>query len=193
MVTDDERPVPLARRLAVGALLAIAGAATGAAVARFTFLGDTNLPDTVAGLVAISLLAMAVISVFIMARRPASVPKGCGVLQIIVTGLAGVMLLAPITPLGLAPDVTFFGIAALLAIQTVANLMLWRRADELLRRITVEAGALTFWLSQGVLFLYAAAERLGLVPEVNAWSLIGVMMALYILASGIVAARRGLS
>lgn len=193
MVADDERPVPLARRLMVGTLLTIAGAVIGAAVVQFTFLGDTNLPDTVAGLVAIALLAMTVGSVFVMARRPASVPRGCGVLQIIVTALAGVMLLAPITPLGLAPDVTFFGIAALLAIQTFANLLLWRRADELLRRITVEAGALTFWLTQGVLFLYAAAERLGLTPEVNAWSLIGVMMALYILASGIVAAQRGLS
>lgn len=192
MVVDDERPVPLARKIAVGLGLGVLGAIVGAGVARYTFLGETNAPDTVAGLVAVALLAMAVISVFVMLSRPASVPKGCGVLQITVTALAGIMLLAPIAPLGLSPDVTFVGIAALLAIQTVANILLWRRADELLRRVTVEAGALTFWLSQGVLFLYAAAERLGLAAEVNAWTLIGILMALYILASSIVATRRGL-
>lgn len=192
MIADDERPVPLARKIAVGVGLGALGAVVGAGVARYTFLGETNAPDTVAGLVAVALLGMAVISVFVMLNRPTYVAKGCGVLQITVTALAGIMLLAPIAPLGLSPEVTFLGIAVLLAIQTAANLLLWRRADELLRRITVEAGALTFWLSQGVLFLYAAAERLGLAPEVNAWSLIGIMMALYILASSIVATRRGL-
>ena len=77
-------------------------------------------------------------------------------------------------------------------VQSVANLMLWRRADEMLRRVMVETSALAFWASQMALFLYAAAERLGLTGGVSAWGMMAVLMTIYLLASAVASMRRGL-
>ncbi len=93
----------------------------------------------------------------------------------------------------IAPDMVFGGIVLLLAIQTVANVMLWRRADEMLRQVMAETSAIAFWALQTALFLYAAAERLGLVETISAWALTGILMAVYLLSSIVASARRGIS
>jgi hypothetical protein len=45
---------------------------------------------------------------------------------------------------------------------------------------------------QTALFLYAGAERLGLVETVSGWGLIGILMAVYLLAAIVASARRGI-
>jgi hypothetical protein len=107
--------------------------------------------------------------------------------------LAGVMLAIPLyATRWVSADVAFGAVALLLALQSALNLMLWRKADEMLRRVMVETGALAFWALQLGLFLYASAERLGLVEGVTAWGMISVLMAVYFVASAVAAARRGI-
>jgi hypothetical protein len=84
-------------------------------------------------------------------------------------------------------------VAALLILHTVMNFHLYRTVDELFRRVVVEAGAATFWLGQGLLFLWAAAERLSAVPPVTAWDAYVVLMGVYLVVSMIVTMRRGLA
>ena len=93
----------------------------------------------------------------------------------------------------MAPDIVFGGIGLLLAIQTVANVMLWRRGVEFLRLVMAETSAFAFWALQTALFLYAAAERLGLVDSISAWALTGILMAVYLLSSIVASARRGIT
>lgn len=189
--TDRKLPWPL--RLTGAALLALAGAAGGYAVANFMEGGALPWDDGLALLMSLMLVATAIAMVAVLVSRPSRVPRGCGVLQIVVMALAGVILALPVlAPAGAPAEVVFGGVAALLAVQTVANLMLWRAADEMFRRVILETAALTFVVGQMALFLYAAAERLGLVAPVTSWGLIGVMMGLYLAASILTSARRGL-
>jgi hypothetical protein len=143
---------------------------------------------------AAAMIGIGVLSAFVVATRPSDVPKGCGILQVIVMLLAGVMFLLPIFGTARAtPDVVFGAIAVLLAAQSVANLMLWRAADEMLRRVMLETSALAFWAVQLGLFVYAAAERLGLIGTITGWGLTGMLMGVYFIASIVASARRGIT
>jgi hypothetical protein len=44
-----------------------------------------------------------------------------------------------------------------------------------------------------VLFLWAAAERLGAAPAITAWDIYAVLMTLYLAASLWISVRRGLA
>lgn len=190
----EDRRTPLWRKLAGLAVLAGAGAASGYGVATLTRDRLDSWPDETALLVAATLVASGIAVAVIVALRPRRIPRGCGVLQSLVLLLAGVMMALPVLGPGVAaPAVVMAGVVLILLGQTVANLMLWRAADEMLRRVMLETAALAFAASQLLLFLYGAAERLGLVEAVSAWALIAPMMALYLLASMVAAARRGLS
>ena len=108
--------------------------------------------------------------------------------------LSGAMLAAP--PLivlagNSAPAPTYAVLMAVFVLHTAMNLRLWRRGDEMIRRVIVEAGAGTFWIAQGLLFVWAVAERLGLAPAVTAWDLLVGVMGLYLIVSTAVAVRRG--
>lgn len=128
-----------------------------------------------------------------LVTRPSAIPRGCGLLQIVVFALAGAMFLAPMyAPAIVSPDLVFAGIVVLFLVQTAANVLLWRRADEMLRRIMGETSTIAFWALQTALFLYAAAERLGLVDTITAWGMTGILMAVYLVSSIVAAARRGI-
>lgn len=106
-------------------------------------------------------------------------------LQAFVIFLAGMLLAAPpILADGDWPmEYAYGGLAVVFVIQTIANILVWRASDGFNRRISMEAGALSFWGLQGALFLWAAAERMGLAPPVTAWTAVVVLMAVYLLAS----------
>ena len=116
-------------------------------------------------------------------------------LQCGVMAFSGVLLLLPMifSLAGLPP---LFGVAVivvLLILHTVMNVQVYRQADELLRRTMMEAATIVFFLGQGVLFVWAAAERMGAVPAITAWDIYAVLMILYLLASLVISARRGLA
>lgn len=116
-------------------------------------------------------------------------------LQCGVMAFSGVLLLLPMifSLAGLSP---LFGVAVivvLLILHTVMNVRVYRKADELLRRTMMEAATTAFFLGQGVLFVWAAAERMGAVPAITAWDIYAVLMILYLLASLVISARRGLA
>lgn len=182
----------LAVKILGGLVLAGVGAVTGYGLATAIQDRGMSWPDSLALAMAVALIAIATLSAGAMVLRPTTAPKGCGVLQVVVFLLAGAMFLAPMyAPAMASPNMVFGGLVLLLAVQTAANVLLWRRADEMLRRIMTETATLAFWVLQSALFLYAAAERLGLVEGVPAWGMLGVLMSVYLVASIIAAARRG--
>jgi hypothetical protein len=186
---------PLVVKIIGGLALAAVGALMGYGLAN-ALEGNRDAPwaDSLALAMAVALLTIAGLSAITLALRPSNIPRGCGVLQIIVFLLAGVLLLAPMyAPAFAAPDIVFGGIVLILAVQTVANVMIWRAADEMLRQVISETGAMAFWALQTALFLYAAAERLGLIDTISGWGLIGIVMAVYLIASIVAAARRGIA
>lgn len=190
---EDHRP-PLARKALAFVVLAGAGGLIGYLAATMTDGMLSRWEDEVAVLMAAVLIGVGLITAVMGAVRPSSVPKGCGVLQALVMLLAGALFLLPVFGARWAsPQVVFAAVIALLAVQSLANLMLWRRADEMLRRIMSETSAMAFWAIQLALFLYSAAERLGLVQTISAWGLIGILMGVYMVASMIAAARRGIT
>jgi len=192
-MTSDERTFHPALKIGGLVLLALIGAAVGAATARFIDASALPADDALNLFVGVVLVGMGVVMGGIMALRTANVPKGCGVLQIVVLALAGVVLIVPIYGTNwLSAEVSMAIVLGLLAVQTVANVMMFRQADEMLRRVMVETGSLAFWTLQLALFVYAASERLGLVEGITAWGMIGIMMAVYMVASAVAGARRGL-
>jgi hypothetical protein len=120
-------------------------------------------------------------------------------LQAAVLVLAGIMLAAPVVfglsdgaqHAGLAPAV-MGAVVVCFVVQTALNLLIWRRADEVFRQVIAETGALCFWLLQGLYFLWAAGVKLHVLPEVTLWEAVAVLMAVYVILTSVVAARRGL-
>lgn len=190
----QDRPRSLGAKIGLAAVLAAVGALCGYGMARLFKDDGAPWPDVLAVSMAVALIAVGLMSAIVLFTRPSTIPKGCGVLQVTVFLLAGVMFLLPMyAPSSVGPDLVFGAIVVLLATQTVANVLLWRRADEMLRQVMAETSAIAFWALQTALFLYAAAERLGLVDTVSAWGLMGILMAVYMLASIVASARRGIA
>ena len=195
MSASLEAPRPsLLRKAALLVLLAALGGAFGFGFATLTDGVLTRWEDDLAVVMAAAMIGIGVVTAFVVATCPSDVPKGCGILQVIVMLLAGVMFLLPIFgTVWATPDVVFGAVAVLLAAQSLANLMLWRAADEMLRRVMLETSALAFWAVQLGLFVYAAAERLGLIGTITGWGLTGMLMGVYFIASIVASARRGIT
>ncbi|AQR60795.1 hypothetical protein BZG35_03350 [Brevundimonas sp. LM2] len=192
MTSRSDPSLPsIAVKLLGGLALAAVGAVTGYSLVDV--LEGRSWSDSLAVVMAVALIAVGVLSAITLVLRPSTVPRGCGLLQVVVLMLAGLLFLAPMyAPASVSPDVVFAGIVVILGIQTVANLMLWRAADEMLRRVMADTSVIAFWVLQTALFLYAAAERLGLVATISGWGLIGILMAVYLVASIAASARRGI-
>ena len=79
----------------------------------------------------------------------------------------------------------------ILAAQSWINLLLWRRGDEYFRRVISEAGVIGFVAFQFLLFFWTAGVRFGLAPDPQALDVYVLMMALYLLGSGIAGVRHG--
>jgi hypothetical protein len=195
MNTSLEAPRPsLLRKAALFVVLAVLGGAFGYGFATLTDGVLTRWEDELAVIMAAATIGIGVITAFVVATRPSQIPRGCGVLQVVVMLLAGTLFLLPVFGSAWAtPEVVFGAVLLLLAVQSGANLMLWRNADEMLRRVMLETSALAFWAVQLGLFIYAAAERLGLIGTITGWGLMGMLMGVYFIASIVAGARRGLS
>lgn len=84
-------------------------------------------------------------------------------------------------------------IAGMFALQTVLNLIVWRRADEFVRRIISETSVISFWVLQAALFLWAAGERLGLLSALSTWDCTVILMAAYLVIAAVVSTRNGVA
>lgn len=112
--------------------------------------------------------------------------------------LAGLMMGTPVVATQMADpmprELGMSVMAALIAaslIQTALNLAVWSRADEMMRRMISEVGAICFWVLQALFFLWAAAEVLGLAPHLSSWDLMVLLMAVYLCVSTVAAYARG--
>lgn len=217
MTVSSPRTSRIPRRILVafgiGAVLGAAGYVFGRSVLP-QLIGPDALEgvelrwsDAMAALTGVALMvgAAAVILISFDLRRlaqmygmeePASAEEGRQArLQAAVMGFSGFILLLPMVfaVIGLAPAIALGLIVLLFAAHTALNLKVWGSVDELLRRATLEAATATFFLGQGLLFLWAAGERLGLLAPITAWDVYAVLMTLYLFVSAVVSTRRGLA
>lgn len=195
-VQFETLPVSLPVKIAGFAALAALGGVSGYALAHFAdFSRETvSWDDALAYVLGFSLIAFGALVGLTMVVKRDAVPPGMGVVQILVFILAGLMFLAPMTATAwVSPALAFAGMVALFAVQTVGNVIAWRRSDEMMRRVMTETSTIAFWGLQSAFFLYAAAERLGLIQPVSAWGLTGVMMTVYLVSSIVPSFRRGLT
>jgi hypothetical protein len=115
--------------------------------------------------------------------------------QAAVLGLAGILMLIPIftlAPVHAHPGLgiwIFPGVFVVFLLQSALNLQLWQASDEFLRKTILSVCAGSFVVSQGLLFLWATAERLHLVAAATSWEIFTLMMACYMVASFAVARR----
>ncbi|MGV3579979.1 hypothetical protein [Brevundimonas sp.] len=195
-VQFESRPVSLPVKIAGFCALAALGGAFGYALAHVTdFSRETvSWDDALAYTLGFSLIALGAMVGLTMVVKRDAVPKGTGMVQIVVFVLAGLMFLAPMVAIDwVSPAVAFAGIVALFAVQTVGNVIAWRRSDEMMRRVMTETSTIAFWGLQSAFFLYAAAERMALIQPISAWGLTGVMMTVYLVSSIVPSFRRGLT
>jgi len=201
-------------QMAVGMVAGGAAAALGLHVAEAGILDLASLTwSGTFGLVLSLMLTVGGLFVLIASFSPkaaASVldPSGAAPLrpgqatflrqQGVVTLLAGIMMAIPVlVPLLLGPPAAplamalMMALVALFLVQTALNISVWTRADEMMRQMIAEAGAVCFWVLQGGLFLWAAAEKLGLAPAISAWDATVILMAFYLLVSSVLSVRRG--
>lgn len=219
MTTSALKRGPTPVRLALAAAGMVVGGGLGWGVGRLVKHGGLDLSaagwsDLAAGTIAAMLLAtglmvgLASFNARIAGRmmdptsdRPARPAQTVFYRQqAAVMALAGIMLAAPVTarlfwaplPAALAQAV-MAGIIALFLLQTLLNVTVWMRADEMMRRMIAESGSVCFWVLQGALFLWAAAEKLELAPALSAWDLMTILMGVYLVVSSIMSVRRGFS
>lgn len=192
--SETRRTSPVIK-LAMFAGLGLLGYLVGYVLAQFTDLpSGIAWDDGLAYVMGAVLLMLGVAVAVTMVFRPTALFADSGWLQVAVFVLAGLMFLAPMLAPGLiAPGLVFAGVVAAFLIQTVANVIVWRRSDEMMRRLMTETSTLAFWGLQGVFFLYAAAERMALIQPISAWGMAGILMAVYLAASIVPSVRRGLT
>lgn len=195
-VQFETRPVSLPVKIAGFGALAALGAVSGYLFAQaMDFSRETmGWDDALAYVLGFGMIVMGAMIALTMVVKRDAIPRGTGVVQIVVFVMAGLMFLAPMMATAwVSPAVVFAGIVALFAIQTVGNVIAWRRSDEMMRRVMTETSTIAFWGLQSAFFLYAAAERMGLIQPVSAWGLTGVMMTVYLVSSIVPSFRRGLT
>jgi len=116
-------------------------------------------------------------------------------LQALTLGLAGVLLLTPPIAQHFLPGhpylaaTVFVAVVTLFLLQTAVNIQVWRISDEFVRKNILLTCTFTLAIFQGVLFLWAAAEHLQLVPSLSAWNIYLVHMFIYLATSFMLALR----
>lgn len=219
--TDPAGPKarPTLVRLLLGGVGLVAGAGFGALLAKLDadkilLRADLSWSDSAALWIGMALAVMGLVMLVISFNRKATgrIIDPNGVIaaspsqitfqreQAIVSLLAGLMLMTPVVIAAIMQPVpkafgliAIIGLLAVFLLQTALNLSVWRRADELMRRMIAEAGATCFWILQAALFLWAAAEKLGVAPPLSAWDMTTVLMGVYLTVSSILSIRRGFS
>jgi hypothetical protein len=214
MIRGNEVPAPTranAKKVGLALLGGAAGALVGFTAVRVLLHFHVNLKsmnwiDLVAAALGLAYIGAAgmVLVVSMNRRRLARALEGPEAelpasmdevrmfqMQGAVLGLAGILMLAPLagassTRGGLtAATLAYSGIVILFAGQTLLNVRVWARCDEFMRGKAAAIAAWTFAIGQGVLFLYAAAERMYLVPAASSWDVLTMMMGLYFGVSSI--------
>ncbi len=218
MTTNSARKLPdwarsMLRWALIGAVCGAAGVLVGRSLAQvFPDLALPELPnlrwsDLLALYVAFSLVAGGAYAIIVSFNRAAlgkmlKLDEPATPSEVRLVRLSGallfltavIMLMPPLFSLiGTDPMASLVAVAGLLGLNTVLNLRIWKNADELLRKTTMEASVVTFWGGQIALFGWAAAERAGVAPTLTAWDIYVVLMALYLVASTVISIRRGLA
>jgi hypothetical protein len=108
--------------------------------------------------------------------------------------VSGIALAAPVLmPSRVEPLLTLGIVALLWLISWQVMRYVLRHTDELLRRVIADANQMSTACLIPALFLYAAAERLGIVPQgTSIWVVNGIVVWVYFMMSQFAWMRRGL-
>lgn len=87
----------------------------------------------------------------------------------------------------------YWGVVIAFLLQSGLNLAIWHRSDEVQKRVIAEAGAASFWLLQGALFLWACGEKMKLLPTATSWQEVVILMNIYVLVSVVIVYRKGIN
>lgn len=94
---------------------------------------------------------------------------------ILTLGTGGVSLVLPVAARGLLDPSLIFAIVVVLFIaMAVLQLMQHRQSDELMRRYTADSTVIAYTILLAAFSFYAAGARLGVIPTVSPWGLIGI-------------------
>lgn len=109
---------------------------------------------------------------------------------------AALMLLAYATVDGASAPVTaptaFWLLLALLVIGTAITLPMWRRFDELWRRLTIDASAIAGNILLALCVIWGSAAAAGLVAGPHPLDLVSAAFGIFLLATFIAVGRRGM-
>lgn len=197
------------RIMIVGAVMGVLGYFVGKALADATGGADLNLAwsDVLAGLVAVGLFVGA-IAVLMTSLDPAKLGKMYGLEgpstpvevgqargQSLLIAFSGLLMILPLIleRLSVPAAPALAGIVVLLVLHTAMNIRAYLQLDELYRRAVQEQVMATFFLGQGLLFVWAVGERLVGLPALGAWDIYVLLMTFYLAASTVVSVRRGLA
>lgn len=215
-MTTDSRKFPPRTLILLAACGGVVGALIGASMAKLLrhmhiSPRDIGWTDAIALWIAAVFVASSLLFAYLSTNRrqlaqmfegqhavvPAtSTEVQSALLQMVVLALAGLLLAAPIVVHKVVLEsrnvgtAVFCALLALFALQTWANVALWRRSDEFVRQMMMETAGWSFGIGQGLLFLWAAAEHLQLVRPVSAWNLYSLLMLLYLVSGAAVTVRQ---
>ena len=102
-----------------------------------------------------------------------------------------ILAMSPELLTGPRSAVLLIALALILIAQTWLNVELWRRGDELFRRIIVEAGVIGFLAFQFALFFWVVGSRFAFLPDPSALDIYVLMMVLYLVGSTVASIRHG--
>jgi hypothetical protein len=199
-------------RMFVGALVGLGICGIAAASGFIEWVKDMPAEDIASTVLAMFFLVLAVFAAIVSTSQGAykliadnyreGDPVGDDVLRLmrmsaVLLVLSGVLLLAPpiAVRLGLGDTATIAVAAAIGLLLLVATWLSWRAtrmSDELNRTLAVESSAVSFWVLTIGLFGWASLVKLGLAPEIGAWTLMMITMAVSLLVQIAMAVRRGL-
>jgi hypothetical protein len=197
------------RIMIVGAVMGVAGYFVGKALADATGGGGLDLAwsDVLAAIVALGLFVGA-LAVLITSLDPVKLGKMYGLEgastpvevrqargQSLLIGFSGLLMILPfvLERLGAPAGPALAGVVVLLVGHTAMNIRAYLQLDELYRRAVQEQVMATFFLGQGLLFIWAVGERLVGLPALSAWDVYVLLMTFYLAASTVVSVRRGLA
>lgn len=131
-------------------------------------------------------------------REPTPAQRALFRLQAWVLMLAGVILAIPVVvqllPGGdrLAWRVgAMAALLVLLVLHATWNFAIWRKADEFMRAVISGTATTCFWVLQVLLLIWAAGEKLDLLPTANLWDALVVVMAVYLVVGIAQSVRKG--
>lgn len=169
---------PLPVKILVWLACAAMGAAAGIGTAATLF--STPGPavpwdDALTTFVGVCFLIFIPASLLRWVTVPEARIEGTLAMSLVSMAVTGVSLTLPVLSQGrIDSSIAFVVVLILFAAQAVISLIMYRRADEMIRRYNADSTVISAALLIGAFSIYAAGERLGVIGTISPWGLVGI-------------------